>query len=321
LTDQGVVGRAYAFAYTDAGAAGIASLVREAVELTQGSAAAPVPVADLLARRYRLLGVTGTVRMALSMLDIALWDAQAIARHVPLWDLLGAKRRAIAAYDSRGLGLMAPGPLADEALRLIEDRKLPAVKLRLGHPTLADDIAAVEGVLHVLPKGIGLMVDYNQALSPDEALRRADALDGYGLLWIEEPMRHDDYPAQARLAAEILTPLQIGENFNGAAAMETALEVSACDYAMPDVARIGGVTGWLQAAALAAARGVPISSHLYPEISLSLLAASPTAHWLEYVDWAEAFLADPVQILDGKAMPSSKPGAGLDWDEDQIARL
>jgi mandelate racemase len=259
--------------------------------------------------------------MALSMLDIALWDAQAIARHVPLWDLLGAKRRAIAAYDSRGLGLMAPGPLADEALRLIEDRKLPAVKLRLGHPTLADDIAAVEGVLHVLPKGIGLMVDYNQALSPDEALRRADALDGYGLLWIEEPMRHNDYPAQARLAAEILTPLQIGENFNGPAAMETALAASACDYAMPDVARIGGVTGWLQAAALAAARGVPISSHLYPEISLSLLVASPTAHWLEYVDWAEAFLADPLQIVDGKAFPSSKPGAGLDWDEDRIARL
>lgn len=321
LTEEGVVGRAYAFAYTDAGAAGIASLVREAVGLTRGSAAAPLPVADLLSRRYRLLGVTGTVRMALSVLDIALWDAQAIARNLPLYDLLGAGRRPIPAYDSRGLGLMAPGPLADEALRLIEDRGLPAVKLRLGHPTLADDIAAVEAVLRVLPEGVGLMVDYNQALSSDEALRRGEALDGYGLLWIEEPMRHDDYPGQAQLAAEIRTPLQIGENFNGPAAIETALAANACDYAMPDVARIGGVTGWLQAAVLSAEQQIPISSHLYPEVSLSLLAASPTAHWLEYVDWAEAFLTEPLRIEDGKAILSSKPGAGLDWDEDRIARL
>lgn len=321
LTDEGVFGRAYAFAYTDAGAAAIASLVREAVELTQGCAAAPASITDLLARRYRLLGVTGTVRMALSILDMALWDAQAIARQMPLCNLLGGKRRAIAAYDSRGLGLMAPGPLADEALRLIEDRKLPAVKLRLGHPTLADDIAAIEAVLQVLPENTSLMVDYNQALSPDEALRRGKALDDYGLLWIEEPLRHDDYPAQARLAVEIRTPLQIGENFNGPLAMQTALAASACDCAMPDVARIGGVTGWLQAAALAAANRMPLSSHLYPEVSAVLLAASPTAHWLEYVDWGEAFLANPLRIVDGTAMSSTQPGAGLDWDEGKIARL
>lgn len=321
LTDQGVVGRAYAFAYTDAGAAAIASLVREAVDLAQGCAAAPLPVGDLLARRYRLVGVTGLVRMALSVLDIALWDAQAIALNLPLCDVLGTPPGAIAAYDSRGLGLMAPGPLADEALRLIENKKLSALKLRLGHPTLADDIAAVEAVLRVLPERVALMVDYNQALSTHEAFRRGQALDGYGLLWLEEPMRHDDYPAHVRLAAEISTPLQIGENFNGPAAMETALALKACDYAMPDVARIGGVTGWLQAAALAAARAVPISSHLYPEVSLPLLAASPTAHWLEYVDWADSFLAEPLQIVDGKAMPSAKPGTGVDWDEDRIARL
>lgn len=319
--EEGIVGRAYAFAYTGAGAAAIASLVREATELARGQRAAPRPVADLLARRYRLLGVTGTVRMALSVLDIALWDAQAISRNAPLHELLGAEMRPIAAYDSRGLGLMPPGPLAEEALRLIDDGRLPALKLRLGHPALADDIAAVEAVLRVLPEGVGLMVDYNQALSPDEALSRARALDGYGLLWIEEPVRHDDYAAQARLAAEIGTPIQIGENFNGPAAMETALACDACDFAMPDVARIGGVTGWLQAAGQAAARGMPLSSHLYPEVSLPLLAASPTAHWLEYVDWADAFLADPLRIVDGLATPSAKPGLGLDWDEDRIAHL
>jgi mandelate racemase len=321
MTDQGVVGRSYAFAYTDSGAVAISSLLREAVELIRGRSAAPLPISDLLARRYRLLGVTGVVRMALSVLDIALWDAQAVAQNAPLYDLLGVMPQAIPAYDSRGLGLMAPGPLADEALRLFEDSKLPALKLRLGYPSLAEDIAAVEAVRRVLPTGVGLMVDYNQALSPQESFERTARLDGYGLLWIEEPMRHDDYAAQARLALSMNTPLQIGENFNGPAAMETALAVGACDLAMPDVARIGGVTGWLHSAALASERGIPLSSHLYPEISLSLLGTSPTAHWLEYVDWADAFLAHPLQIIDGKAIPPARPGAGHEWDESKIARL
>ncbi len=320
-TEEGVVGRAYAFAYTDAGAAAVAALVTEAGDLVRGTPAAPAPVGERLARRYRLLGVAGAVRMALSTLDAALWDAQAIARDAPLCDLLGTTRRTIPAYDSRGLGLMAPDRLADEAARLMEDRRLRALKLRLGHPRLADDLAAVEAVLDGLPDDVGLMVDYNQALAPEEALRRCRALDGYGLLWIEEPMRHDDYPGQARLAAEIRTPLQIGENFNGPEAMAEALSRDAFDYAMPDVARIGGVTGWLRAAGLAAARGVPISSHLHPEISLSLLAASPTAHWLEYVDWVEAFLAEPLPIVDGAATPPARPGTGMDWDEGKIARL
>lgn len=320
-TDQGVVGRAYAFGYTAAGANAIARLVEEAVDRVAGQPAAPLPISELLSRRYRLLGVTGALRMALSIVDVALWDAQAIAKALPLHALLGAEPRKIPAYDSRGLGLMPPGELADEALRLVEDKRLSAVKLRLGHPTLVEDVAAVEAVLRVLPFGVRLMVDFNQALSSQQSDLRATALDDYGLLWIEEPMRHDDYVAQARLAAKTKTPLQIGENFNGPASMEAALALGACDYAMPDVARIGGVTGWLAAAALAAQRDIPLSSHLYPEISLSLLCASPTAHWLEYVDWADAFLSAPMQLSNGTATPSVRAGTGHDWDESKIAKL
>lgn len=179
--------------------------MEEAVERARGQPAAPLPVAALLSRRYRLLGVTGAVRMALSILDIALWDAQATAANLPLHALLGARPRAIPAYDSRGLGVMPPGALAEEALRLVGDRALSAVKLRLGHPTLAEDVAAVEAVLRVLPPGIGLMVDFNQALSPPEAGLRAAALDDHGLLWLEEPLRNNDYAALARLAARTQT--------------------------------------------------------------------------------------------------------------------
>ena len=116
-------------------------------------------------------------------------------------------------------------------------------------------------------------------------------------------------------------PLQIGENFNGPEAMVEALAAHACDYVMPDVGRIGGVTGWMPAAALASARGIEMSSHLMPEVSVHLLAATPTAHWLEYVDWADPILVEPMQVVDGAVAPSARPGLGIAWDEAKLRRL
>jgi mandelate racemase len=103
--------------------------------------------------------------------------------------------------------------------------------------------------------------------------------------------------------------------------MMEALRTRACDLVMPDVARIGGVTGWIQAAGLAASAGVRMSSHLMPEMSAQLLCASATCHWLEYVDWADGLLEEPLKIVDGMAIPSSDQGFGLRWDERRISRL
>jgi mandelate racemase len=164
------------------------------------------------------------------------------------------------------------------------------------------------------------MVDFNQALSVHEAGRRGHALDGEGLAWIEEPIRHDDYAGAATLARELKTPIQIGENFNGPHAMAEALAASACDLVMPDLARIGGVTGWMQAAGLAAARGIPMSSHLFPETSAHLLAATPTCHWLEYVDWATVLVQEPLMIEDGHAIVPDRPGCGMIWDEKAVEK-
>jgi mandelate racemase len=90
---------------------------------------------------------------------------------------------------------------------------------------------------------------------------------------------------------------------------------------MPDVCRIGGVTGWLQAAGIAAAHGIEMSSHLHPEISAHLLAASPTAHWIEYVDWADAILQEPLQLKDGAITAPNRPGTGIAWSEEKLRRL
>jgi mandelate racemase len=153
-----------------------------------------------------------------------------------------------------------------------------------------------------------------------EPVRRARALDGEGLERIEEPVRHDDYRGSAEVAAAARTAVPIGENFSQVYDMEKAVSARASDCVMPDLERSGGISGWLKAAALAADAGLPMSSHLYPEVSAHLLAAIPTAHWLEYVDWMHDLLLDPLRIVNGMAVPGDRPGAGLAWNEDLVRR-
>ena len=156
--------------------------------------------------------------------------------------------------------------------------------------------------------------------SPGEALRRCRALDGEDVHWIEEPIAYDDLAGHAKLARETATPIQLGENFYGPEALHQALAAGACDYVMPDLGRIGGVTGWLRSVALAEAAGVEMSSHLYPEASAHLMRVTPTAHWLEWVDWAEPILSAPFTVVRGDVVIPERAGSGLAWDEDAVAR-
>ena len=318
-TEEGVIGRTYLFCYRPSGARGIALLLEDAASLIRGESVRPAEIAAKLARNFALIGVTGTARMALSGLDAAMWDALAIAAGLPLASMLGGAPRPIRAYNSCGLGLMAPSLVADEAARLTEDG-FKAVKLRLGYPTLDEDLAAVKAVRERVGTAIEIMVDYNQALSVDEGVQRARALASEGIAWLEEPIRHDDLEGNAKIAAASAVRLQLGENFNGVEAMASALRAQACHLIMPDLARIGGVTGWMQAASLAAAHKVPMSSHLFPEFSAHLLAATPTADWLEYVDWADAILQEPLSIIDGMAIVPDRPGSGIEWDSRAVDR-
>ena len=318
-TEEGITGRTYLFCYRPSGARAIALLLHDAISLIKGEPARPACLAAKLMRTFALLGVTGTVRMALSGLDTAMWDALARAAAVPLASMLGSSPRPITTYNSCGLGLMAPEALADEAVRLTE-RGFRAVKLRLGYPTLKEDLSAFHAVRERLGAGVDVMVDYNQALSLEEAMLRTQALASEKIAWIEEPIRHDDRDGNVKIAAATTIPLQLGENFNGVETMSAMIEARACDLVMPDLARIGGVTGWMEAAAVASARGIPMSSHLFPEVSAHLLAATPTSHWLEYVDWADTILQNPLKIIDGMAIIPDRPGAGLEWDVVAVER-
>jgi len=317
-TEEGVTGRTYLFCYLRTIAPAIARILDEALQLVKGDPIAPLDLAGKLARHFKLIGVQGPIAMALSGFDVACWDALAVGAALPLVSLLGGTPKPVRAYNSNGLGLMTPESAADEAVELLAGG-FQAVKLRLGYPTLAADFAAVRAVRRALPDSVSLMTDFNQALTLAEALHRGHALDDEGLYWIEEPIRHDDYPGYGTITRELATPIQIGENFAGPEAMGLALAAQACDYVMPDLERIGGVTGWLRAAALAAVAGVEMSSHLFPEVSAHLLAATPTCHWLEYVDWAAPILVEPLRIVDGAAVITDRPGTGLEWDAAAVA--
>jgi mandelate racemase len=319
-THEGVDGRAYAFCYLPSIARSLVPVVAELSVALAGLPLVPHDLFQKVARHFKLPGLTGPLGMVASSVDTAIWDALAKAAEMPLATFLGAVPQPVLAYNSNGLGLMLPEAAADEAEALLENG-FRGVKLRLGRADFDHDLAVVRAVRRRLPDGIQLMVDFNQALTFSDAMRYCLTLDGEGVYWIEEPIRHDDYHHSALIAQAAKTPIQIGENFNGLPPMATALAASASDYVMLDLDRIGGVTGWQRAAGLASAYNREVSSHLFPEVSAHLLAATPGRHWLEYVDWAAPILQDPIRIVDGMAIVPTCPGNGLRWDDAAVAKF
>jgi mandelate racemase len=319
-TDAGLSGHAYLHAFPDAAAGIYKTLIDVTAGLLVGQALAPSSLYDLAMRSVGLwVGKEGLFATALAGIDMAAWDALAKVNAVPLAQLLGGEARELRAYNSTGLGLMPPAQLAREALELLAGG-FTAVKMRLGNPTLAEDLAAVRAVRGAVPAGVSVMSDLGQALAGDEGFERCRALDGEGLTWIEDPIGYDDIAGHARIAAAIDTPLQTGENFYGPDAAARAIAARVSDYVNFDLGHIGGVTGWLRAAAHATAARLPVSSHVYPEFSAQLLAATPTAHWLEYFDWAVPLLRQPLEVVDGNAVVAQRPGAGIEWNEEALRR-
>ena len=319
-TDGGITGRSYLFGINASHLPPMAKLVEAMGEMIKGDALVPFELEKKLRARHTLLGVHNVVLFAISAIDMAAWDALGQALGQPLVRLLGGAPRPVRAYNSKGLGILPLKQLVREAIELVGEG-FSAVKLRLGRPDARDDIEALRAVKKALGTKVTLMVDFNQGLTVNEALRRGRMIDAEGgVHWIEEPVRADDFAGNARIAREVATPIQIGENFMGPEQMAQALAARACDFVMPDAQRIGGVTGWMRAAALAQAAGLEMSSHLFPEVSCHLLAVTPTCHWLEYVDWADAVLEEPAELKNGDVLIPQRPGIGMRWDEKAVKR-
>lgn len=316
-TSEGMIGRSYLFAYTRVCLQPLTTLIQNLASALIAQSASPSETADRLGKTFRLVGTGGLMAMALGGIDMALWDAWAKAGGVSLVTLLGGVRRKLPAYWS--VGMCAP----DEARRAAEAalaHGCRALKIKIGFSALTDDLAAIRAVRDVGGADLQLMVDYNQSLAVPEAKRRIRYLEDNELTWVEEPTLAEDFAGHAAIAREANLPIQLGENWSSLLEMARSITEVASDFAMLDAMKIGGVTGWLRAAALAQVHGLSVSSHIFPEISAHLLAVTPTAHWLEFLDLASAVLQQPASVRDGGVIANESPGSGIEWNEPAIEK-
>src|SRR5215211_1270269 len=317
LTDAGITGSAYVFCYTPLALSPVARLVTNLEAVVAGMILAPLMIERALQAKFRLLGPQGLTGIAMAAIDMAAWDALARSVGVPLVRMLGGESRPTPVYNSLGLGgVELAAREAEESVAA----GFRGVKYKIGYPDIQTDLAVVRAARKAGGEDLIVMVDYNQSLDVPEAVSRGRLLDAEGIGWIEEPTTADDVVGHAQIAREVMAPIQIGENWWGTHDMAKSLAARASDYVMVDLMKIGGISGWLRAAALSEASGVRLSSHLFPEVSVHLMAVTPTAHWLEWLDLASHILQEPLRIEDGYATPTDAPGSGITWNEAAVAR-
>jgi mandelate racemase len=319
-TKEGIIGRSYLEMYLKDAGRYIGPMILDLAETFMGSQVAPVDFYQESMGRLHLLGRQGLTLIASAGIDMAMWDILAKAAGLPLAKLLGGSVGPVRAYNTNGLWLIPLDRLTREAEELLVEGGFKGIKVRLGRKTLGDDLEAIRLVREAIGDDIALMCDFNQGLKLDEALLRCHGLDEQGLYWFEEPVVFDNFAQSAQLARELRTPVQIGENIYGPRSFFEAVQAQAADFYMPDLMRIGGVTGWMRAAALAGASGHPMSNHLYPEVSAHLLRVTETAHWLEWRDWANPIIAEPFEVKDGFIQVPDRPGNGIAWNEEAVRR-
>lgn len=316
--DDGTVGHGLVFTYTAAALKPTADLIRNLEPLIQGEALAPAEIEQKLSKRFRLLGTQGLVGIALAAIDMALWDALARSQGISLVRLLGGAAKPIPVYGGIGFdGVEGSAKDAEEWIR----KGFTGIKAKIGYATVQQDVEVIRAMRKAVGPAPAIMVDYNQCLTPVEAMQRLRVLDDEGLTWVEEPTLAHDYAGHAAIARAAATPIQCGENWWGTLDMQHAIDAGASDYVMPDVMKIGGVSGWMRAAALAHAKSIRVSSHLWPEISAQLLCVTPTAHWLEYADWWNPILSEPLEIRNGMAIVDGASGTGVAWNESAVQKF
>ncbi|NKC15317.1 MAG: uroporphyrinogen decarboxylase [Gammaproteobacteria bacterium] len=270
-------------------------------------------------RTHHYVGRGGLVSFALAALDTALWDLRGRTLGEPLWRLLGGYSPKVRAYAGN-IDLNFPVPeLLDGASRSLA-AGFKSIKMRLGKPTLREDVARVEAMRSHLGADIELMSDANEAWRPDQAIRAFRALQPYDLVWIEEPLRPDDYAGYAHLRANGGIPIAAGENLHTLAEFNNLMTAGGVDFPEPDLTTCGGITVWMKIAHLAQAHGLPVTSHGAHEVHVHLLAAAPNASYLEVHGFGlEQYMAQRLTIDEGYAIAPDRPGHGIEFDFDALA--
>ncbi|MCI0547320.1 MAG: mandelate racemase/muconate lactonizing enzyme family protein [Candidatus Rokubacteria bacterium] len=266
-------------------------------------------------------GRGGTVSLAVSAVDIALWDLRARQLGLPLWRLLGGHDPCVPCYAG-GIDLDLP---LDGLLRQTDEnlaRGFRAIKMKVGRPRLAEDVARVEAMRAHLGPGVPLMVDANMRWSVDEAIRAARAFAPHDITWLEEPTIPDDVAGHARIVRDGGLPIATGENLHTLHEFTQMIAAGGVTFPEPDVTNCGGVTAFIKIAHLAEAFNLPVTSHGAHDVTVHLLAAVPNRSYLEAHGFGlDRFIADPLAIRDGAAVALDRPGHGIEFDWRALERV
>ncbi|MGW9331122.1 mandelate racemase/muconate lactonizing enzyme family protein [Bosea sp. NPDC055594] len=321
-TNEGPAGESLIFTLNDVRSRVLREMVESLASLVVGADPAfTAGIWDKAWRSINFIGHKGVSIMGISAIDSALWDLNARAAGLPLSHMLGAARSSVPAYHSGGLWLsMKPAALAEQAGGMVASG-FRTIKLRLGAPTLREDRERIKAVREAIGPSVGLMVDANQGLTESEAIRRGRMLDEFDITWFEEPLPAWDLEGLGRVKSAISTPIASGETDYTRYAFRQMLELRAADTLMPDLQRVGGVSEFMRVARMAEAYDVPVSSHLFTEMSIQLMAALPGKSFIEYMPWFEPLYRERIELRDGDALVPDRPGWGFTLDEERIAHL
>lgn len=257
-------------------------------------------------------GRSGITQLALSALDIALWDLNSKAAEMPLWKYLGsAKNGPIPAYNTDAGWLNLSREELTSQLKALVDKGWAAVKMKIGLTDPGEDIARIRAVRKAIGDGPKLMVDVNMGWTLDTALVWAPHLADYDIVWLEEPFHPDEIESHAVLARHITTPLAAGENIFSRFMFRDYVKAGAITYLQPDCTRIGGITEWLNVAGLATCWGLPVVPHLGDgaQVHQHLVAATTASPMIEYVPWLKDCFEEPVRVHQGNVLLPEAPGA------------
>ncbi len=322
FTDDGAAGTGYTYTIGQGGSS-IVALLRDHV--------GPWLIgrdADMVEELWKGLfffthatSVGGITAFALAAIDTALWDLRCRKAGLPLHVMAGGAQRRIPIYSTEGGWLhVDTKALVDDALA-VKAKGFGGTKIKVGRPHVAEDVARLGAVRAAVGPGFEIMTDANQAFTVSEAIRRARAFEPLDLAWFEEPLPAEDIDGHVRLSNSTSLPIAVGESLYHPSHFREYLQRGACSIVQVDVGRVGGITPWLKTAHLAETFNVMVCPHFLMELHVGLCAAVPNAAWVEYIPQLDDITASRIRIENGHAIPSDKPGIGIEWDWQAIKKM